>query len=164
MAIVESSNSTGKINHQALVNGDYKFCFGVPLTTIWRTRKVYMQLIIHDGAHTDDTYADVDFVKTLFLLADGTPLKRDTELGDMRISVDNVEKSLKRIHAHLAKSHQTQLLFAAHSTHDYNLNLHNNWLVQAWSIFQIVLMVSVGVLQVVIVRSYFNTPAGMISA
>lgn len=155
--IEESTLSTASVTHHVQSDGEYELCFAVPFLSMLRTRKIFMQVEIDDGTDVDNTYS-----KTLFHFANGTQMSRDDIDGfvHLQVGIQLTINALEHIRGNLTRSRQIQMVSAAHTTHDANLALHNNWMVQAWSIFQIVLMIGVGSLQIIIVRSFFKRGLG----
>lgn len=71
--------------------------------------------------------------------------------------IEDIQSAIGRVRAHLAKARQTQDLLKSFEARDRNVAEANFFRVNAWSVFQILMMLIVGGLQVFMVRSLFET-------
>lgn len=71
--------------------------------------------------------------------------------------VEDIQSVIGRVHVHLSKARQAQDLLKSYEARDRNIAEENYFRVNVWSVFQIFLMLVVGSLQVMMVRSLFET-------
>lgn len=134
--------------------GDYALCFD---NTISRFNKktVFLELMIEnedaDGAGIDD----------LDNWPSGVQLQGLTAEEVYEMKVEDIQSAIARVRGHLTKARQTQDVLRSHEARDRNVAETNNALVQMWSMCQIGVMLVVGGLQVVMVRSLFETDASV---
>lgn len=145
--------------HKALLAGDYAFCFDNTISR-FNQKTVFLELLIEDEDEADRASPD-----------DGDHPARNggnnwptghqlegltaEEFYDMK--VEDIQSAIGRVRGHLAKARQTQDVLRSFEARDRNVAEANNSRVQVWSIFQIAVMVAVGGMQVVMVRSLFET-------
>lgn len=129
--------------------GDYRFCFDNTFSSFNR-KTVFFELIVEkDGEQNlgDDQWNDV--------LEGLTP----EEYYEMK--VQDIMDYIGRIRMLMTKARQLQDMLRSNEARDRNLAEANFLKVNAWSFFQICAMVFVGLLQVFMVRSIFETGTRM---
>uniref|UniRef100_T1JJH8 GOLD domain-containing protein n=1 Tax=Strigamia maritima TaxID=126957 RepID=T1JJH8_STRMM len=122
--------------------GDYKMCFDNSFSHI-STKVIYFEMIIEDD---DDDDEDEEKL---------TPKK--SELDDVYpVGVDDIEEAVNRMKNNLNKVKHIQDQLRAFEARDRNIQEHNFYQVNTWSMTQIVIMLVVGAIQVLMVRSLFD--------
>ncbi|XP_037816991.1 transmembrane emp24 domain-containing protein 5 [Lucilia sericata] len=135
--------------HDVQKEGDYRFCFDNTFSTFNR-KTVFFELIVEkEGEQNlgDDQWNDV--------LEGLTP----EEYYEMK--VQDIMDYVGRIRMQMTKARQIQDMLRSHEARDRNLAESNFSKVNTWSLFQICAMVAVGLLQVFLVRSIFDTNTRM---
>lgn len=151
--------------HKVEVEGDYRFCFDNSFS-LFNKKTVFFELIIeNEDTPQDDDEWNNDALEGL------TP----EEFYDMKVKrlkyirpfltkkkfyifkVEDIQSVIGRVHAHLSKARQAQDLLKSFEARDRNIAEENYFRVNVWSVFQIFLMLVVGSLQVMMVRSLFET-------
>lgn len=135
--------------HDVQKEGDYRFCFDNTFSTFNR-KTVFFELIVEkEGEQNlgDDQWNDV--------LEGLTP----EEYYEMK--VQDIMDYVGRIRMQMTKARQIQDMLRSHEARDRNLAESNFSKVNNWSLFQICAMVAVGLLQVFLVRSIFDTNTRM---
>ena len=135
--------------HDVQKEGDYRFCFDNTFSTFNR-KTVFFELIVEkEGEQNlgDDQWNDV--------LEGLTP----EEYYEMK--VQDIMDYIGRIRMQMTKARQIQDMLRSHEARDRNLAESNFSKVNTWSLFQICAMVAVGLLQVFLVRSIFDTNTRM---
>ncbi|XP_054727314.1 transmembrane emp24 domain-containing protein 1 isoform X1 [Anastrepha obliqua] len=134
--------------HEAGKSGDYRFCFDNTFSS-YNRKTVFFELIIEqEGQSAFDNNWDAD--------AAGKKLE---ELYD--IQVHEIMEYVGRVHMHIARAHQILNMLRSNEARDRNLAEANYSKVNTWSLFQICAMISVGLIQVFMVRSIFDTNTRM---
>lgn len=80
---------------------------------------------------------------------------RPEEVYDLQ--VQDIQDSIHTVKAHLTKARQVQEILRSHEARDRNLIEESFFRVNAWSTFQVIAMLVVGAIQVLMVRSLFDT-------
>uniref|UniRef100_A0A182JTM2 Separase n=1 Tax=Anopheles christyi TaxID=43041 RepID=A0A182JTM2_9DIPT len=126
-------------------DGEYKFCFDNGFSRT-NSKTVFFELIIEREGEQEDPagWSDIDLLEGL------TP----EEFYDMK--VQDMEDAIKRVRNNLTKARQLQDVLRSHEARDRNVAEENYFKVNVWSFFQILVMVAVGTLQVVMVKSLFD--------
>lgn len=135
--------------HDVQKEGDYRFCFDNTFSTFNR-KTVFFELIVEkEGEQNlgDDQWNDV--------FEGLTP----EEFYEMK--VQDIMDYIGRIRMQMTKARQIQDMLRSHEARDRNLAETNFIKVNTWSMFQICAMISVGLLQVFLVRSIFDTNTRM---
>ncbi|XP_035795982.1 transmembrane emp24 domain-containing protein 5-like [Anopheles albimanus] len=126
-------------------DGEFKFCFNNDFSR-HNSKTVFFELIIErEGEQEDTAWSDVDLLEGL------TP----EEFYEMK--VQDMEDAIKRVRNNLTKARQLQDMLRSHEARDRNIAEENYFKVNVWSFFQILVMIAVGVLQVFMVKSLFDT-------
>ncbi|KAK6640060.1 hypothetical protein RUM43_008337 [Polyplax serrata] len=126
-------------------DGDYKLCFDNRFSS-FNTKTVYFELIIEaeDGTDVD---LNVDF----------NGINRKLGIEDQyELTIQNIEESVKRVSPHLQKVRHLQETLRAFAARDKNILEGNNYRINYWSFIQIVIMIIVGFVQVLMVKSLFD--------
>ncbi|XP_026481064.1 transmembrane emp24 domain-containing protein 5 [Ctenocephalides felis] len=129
---------------EAKMDGDYRFCFDNTFSS-FNSKTVFFELLLENEGDDDDKWDDNVELEGL------TP----EEFYDMKIQ--DIHDSIARVRSHISKVRHLQELFRTYEARDRNVAEENNFKVNSWSMFQIFAMICVGVLQVVMVRSLFDT-------
>ncbi|GFY30450.1 transmembrane emp24 domain-containing protein 1 [Trichonephila clavipes] len=138
--ISDFKQSDGNHRYDVKEDGDYKFCFDNQHSH-FSTKTVYFEVFVDsDSDDYDDKWDNYDFSPEL--------LYNDT-MDQIKISLAKVRDDLDKI-----KHHQDQL--KAIESRDRNLQEHNFTSVNRFSILIIVVMLIVGAVQVIMVRSLFE--------
>lgn len=128
--------------------GEYKICFDNSFSNFNR-KTVFFELLIEDPDDPNDNNVDN------FSDLDGlTP----EEFYSMK--VEDILDSISRVKHHITRTRQLQDLLRSFEARDRNLAEMNNFRVNIFSLVIILTMVSVGMLQVYMVRSLFDTSKG----
>lgn len=137
--------------HEVHKEGDYRFCFDNSFS-MFNRKTVFFELIVEregDQLHGDEQWKDVDDLTGL------TP----EEYYDMK--VQDIMDFIGRIRQHLTKARQLQDMLRSHEARDRNLAEANFQKVNNWSLLQISAMIGVGLIQVFMLRSIFETHGRM---
>lgn len=137
--------------HEVQKEGDYRFCFDNSFS-MFNRKTVFFELIVEregDQLHGDEQWKDVDDLTGL------TP----EEYYDMK--VQDIMDFIGRIRQHLTKARQMQDMLRSHEARDRNLAEANFQKVNNWSLLQISAMIGVGLIQVFMLRSIFETHGRM---
>ncbi|XP_017483107.1 PREDICTED: transmembrane emp24 domain-containing protein 1 [Rhagoletis zephyria] len=136
--------------HEANKAGDYRFCFDNTFSS-YNRKTVFFELIIEQEGKSafDDDWDTASTAKTA------------EELYD--IQVHEILEYVGRVHMQMARAHQILNMLRSNEARDRNLAEANYSKVNLWSLFQICSMISVGLLQVFMVRSIFDTNTRMSS-
>ncbi|XP_058832841.1 transmembrane emp24 domain-containing protein 1 [Topomyia yanbarensis] len=119
------------------------FCFSNEFSRI-NSKTVFFEIII-EKEDEDAGWSNFDILEGL----------SPEEFYDMK--VQDIEDIIKRVRNNLTKARQFQDMLQSHEARDRNIAEENYFKVNAWSFFQIIVMVGVGFCQVVMVKSLFDT-------
>ena len=126
-------------------DGEHVICFDNTFST-FANKQVYFFLV------SLDPYTDPNFISTSVY---DHPAVRD-QLGDLDMKVENFQASFQKVNENLEKAQRFQHFFKASEMLDRTLMEHNFERVNFWSVVNICLMVSVGFVQVYMIRSLFE--------
>ncbi|KAJ2939478.1 hypothetical protein O0L34_g6299 [Tuta absoluta] len=130
--------------HTSTLEGDYRFCFDNTFST-FSEKTVFFDLLISKEDEHDRDYEDDD---------------KEMELGNAAetymMRVRDISESVSRVKDNVSAARRLQELHSATESRDRNLAEEMCARVQAWSLWQIVLMIAVGITQVFFVRSLFE--------
>lgn len=135
--------------HDVQKEGDYRFCFDNSFSTFNR-KTVFFELIVEKEG--EQNLGDDQWNEALEGL---TP----EEYYEMK--VQDIMDYIGRIRMQMTKARQIQDMLRSHEARDRNLAETNFSKVNTWSMFQICAMIAVGLLQVFLVRSIFDTNTRM---
>lgn len=142
--VVEYKKQDGVHRQEVKEEGDFRVCFDNTFSHI-STKVVFFEIIVDDSGNDD---SDWDTPEGLF---DGvTP----EDVFDM--SVEELEAAINRVRSNLNRARHMQDQLQAFESRDRNIQEHNFSRVNTWSMVQIALMVMVGLIQVIMVRSLFD--------
>ncbi|KAH8304781.1 hypothetical protein KR044_007009 [Drosophila immigrans] len=140
--------------HEVQKEGDYRFCFDNSFS-MFNRKTVFFELIVErDG---DQNHGDEQWKQTA-AADDLTGLSRD-EYYDMK--VQDIMDFIGRIRLQLTKARQLQDLLRSHEARDRNQAESNFQVVNNWSMLQMSAMIGVGLIQVFMLRSIFETRGRM---
>ncbi|XP_017850914.1 transmembrane emp24 domain-containing protein 5 [Drosophila busckii] len=137
--------------HEVQTEGDYRFCFDNSFS-MFNRKTVFFELIVEregDQNHGDQQWKDVNELTGL------TP----EEYYEMK--VQDIMDFIGRLRLQLTKARQLQDVLRSHEARDRNLAEANFQKVNNWSLMQIIAMVGVGLIQVFMLRSIFETNGRM---
>lgn len=129
---------------EAKANGDYKFCFDNGFSN-YNTKTVFFEIII-EGADDDQWDDDLD--------PDNLEGLSPEEMYD--IKVQDIQDAIYKVRSNLNKVQHLQDNVRTHEARDRNIAEENFFKVNTWSMIQIFLMLTVGFVQVVMVKSLFD--------
>ncbi|XP_020717216.1 transmembrane emp24 domain-containing protein 1 isoform X2 [Ceratitis capitata] len=134
--------------HEASKEGDYRFCFDNTFSSFNR-KTVFFELIIEQQGESafDKNWDETATAKT------------PEELYD--IQVREIMEYVGRVHMQISRAHQILNMLRSNEARDRNLAEANYSKVNVWSLFQICAMICVGLVQVFMVRSIFDTNTRM---
>lgn len=131
-------------NHRADVpmDGDYRFCFDNTFSS-YNTKTIFFELIIEN--ENDDQWGndDIDLQGI-----------RPEEVYELK--VEDIQDIINSVRNQLTKAQQLQALVKSTEARDRNVAEENYFKVNTYSMFQIGIMIVVGIIQVIMVRSLFD--------
>ncbi|XP_041968372.1 transmembrane emp24 domain-containing protein 5-like [Aricia agestis] len=130
--------------HTSTLEGDYKFCFDNTFST-FSEKTVYFDLLIDNDENQDKDYDD----------------DKELEMGGSSadvymMRVRDISEAVGRMREHVAAARRLQDLLSAHEARDRNLAEEMCSRVMNWSIWQIIMMIVVSIIQVYVLRSLFE--------
>lgn len=130
-------------NHRvdAEMDGDYRFCFDNTFSS-YNTKTIFFELIIENE---NDSEWD----------SDENPEGVQPELAT-ELQLENFEEILNEIRSHLKKAKHFQDLLKSTEARDRNVAEENYFKVNTFSLIQLILMLVVGIIQVIMVKSLFD--------
>ncbi|KAL4714742.1 hypothetical protein ACJJTC_002601 [Scirpophaga incertulas] len=124
------------------LNGDFRFCFDNSFSSISR-KTVFFDLLIENEDSVEKDYGD-----------------KEMELGDSAetymMRVHDISESITRVKDSVSATRRLQELHSAHEARDRNLAEDMCSRVMYWSLWQIVVMLVVGLTQVIFLKSLFE--------
>ncbi|XP_018576390.1 transmembrane emp24 domain-containing protein 5 [Anoplophora glabripennis] len=127
----------------ASVTGDYKFCFDNTFST-YNSKTVFFELIVEGNDDNEwGSEENLDF--------EGINLDQIYEL-----KVQDVQEIVNSVRNHLTKVRHLQDLIKSTEARDRNIAEENYFKVNTYSFLQLLLMMAVGLIQVVMVKSLFD--------
>lgn len=136
-------------NHRvdAQLDGDYRFCFDNTFSS-YNAKTVFVELIVEeDGDDDGDRWGD----ENGFVDMQGIKVE---ELYELKVA--DIKEIVNNVRGHLSKARQLQDLIKSTEARDRNVAEENYFMVNAYSMFQVCIMLVVGVIQVIMVRSLFD--------
>lgn len=130
---------------EATLTGDYKFCFDNKFSS-YNMKTVFFEIIV-EGSE-DETWGDNDVN-----LDDFEGLTPD-EMLDLR--VQDIQDAIYKVRSNLNKVQHLQDTIKSHEARDRNIAEENFFKVNSWSMIQILVMFTVGLVQVVMLKSLFD--------
>lgn len=119
--------------------GDYKFCFDNTFSA-YNTKTVFFELLVD---RDDDDWGSQEI--------NDLPAEEDYEL-----KVQDIQEVIGKVRGHLTKARHYQDMFKSFEARDRNVAEENFFKVNSFSLFQLIIMISVGIIQVIMVRSLFD--------
>lgn len=137
----------GQINFRTDEVGEYRFCFDNSFS-----RFAYKQVFFFFT--TNDQFIDPQFPAAS---SSQMPAQLDKDqLGELDEKLENFKSTFTKVVQNLERAQRIQNLFKAYEIIDRNLMENNYERVNFWSTVNICLMIGVGVIQVVMIRSLFE--------
>ncbi|XP_021916427.1 transmembrane emp24 domain-containing protein 5-like isoform X2 [Zootermopsis nevadensis] len=130
---------------EASEEGDYRICWDNTFSN-FNSKTVFFEIIVESNDDDERDPWDVDFENY-----DGLSPE---ELYDMKIQ--DIQDAMSRVHTHLVKIRHVQDTLRAFEARDRNIAEGNFIRVNYWSMIQIVVMLFVGLIQVIMVKSLFD--------
>ncbi|KAG5898576.1 hypothetical protein JTB14_016588 [Gonioctena quinquepunctata] len=133
-------------NHRAdaAMQGDYRFCFDNTFSS-YNKKAVFFELIIEGGEDNGEWDSDENF--------NFNTVQQD-QIYEMKLQ--DVQAIVNSVRNHLNKARSLQDLIKSTEARDRNIAEESYFKVNTYSIIQLLLMVVVGFVQVVMVRSLFD--------
>lgn len=130
-------------NHRAdaTVDGDYRFCFDNSFSS-YNTKTVFFEFIIEgdDDDWSPEDNPDIDIQPDMVY----------------EMKLQDIEEVLNTVRDQLKKIRHLQDLLKSTEARDRNVAEENYFRVNSYSMFQLVLMLGVGFVQVIMVKSLFD--------
>lgn len=130
-------------NHRAdaEMEGDYRFCFDNTFSS-FNTKTIFFELIIENESNGEwDSEENPDGVQPELIY-------------ELQLQV--FEESLNEIRSHLKKARHFQDLIKSAESRDRNVAEENYFKVNTFSLIQLIVMLFVGIIQVVMLKSLFD--------
>lgn len=135
-------------------DGDYVFCMDNTYS-LMNSKLVFMNVIIEDTVNENDEKVgndgaedkEIEIVEWVGTTEDGEEYKIEVTL-----IIDSLIKTLN----HVMKARHMLDLYSASKSRDSYMALEDTFIVDAWSAFQIVFMVIVGLIQVYMIKKLFT--------
>lgn len=142
--LLVSDHKEGELKHKLIANetGVYNFCFDNTISTF--NRKI-VAFTLQVEPHNQEELETKKLVKDMTV---------EYQYDRTYTLMDDY---IKRISLNLERSRQIQNFFRIHEAKDRKLAESNYTLVNNWSCAQLIAMILVGMLQVIMLRSIFNT-------
>jgi hypothetical protein len=134
----------GSFNQKVNEHGDYKICFDNTFSYL-SSKTVYFEL-----TNENEEEAEYDELAGIF------PDYQDEGLEIFEVSVADIETRLKKIKEEVDKSRHIQDLLRVTDTKDRMIAEHNFERVNFMSCFYMIVLISSGLLQVLLIRSLFD--------
>ncbi|CAH2101557.1 unnamed protein product [Euphydryas editha] len=131
--------------HKSIHEGDYRFCFDNTFST-FSEKTVFFDLMIENEESNEKDYDDDKEME----------LGNDAETYLMRVS--DISESVTKIKDNVSAARRLQEFLSAHEARDRNLAEDMCSRVMSRSLFQIILMLVVGITQVYFLKSLFEDP------
>ncbi|XP_068625959.1 transmembrane emp24 domain-containing protein 5-like isoform X1 [Battus philenor] len=132
--------------HTSTLNGDYRFCFDNSFST-FSQKTVFFDLMVETEDSSDKDYDD----------------DKEMEMGNAAetymMKVKDISESVAKVKDNVAAARRLQELLSAHEARDRNLAEDMCSRVMKWSLWQIAVMLLVGITQVFFVKSLFQDPS-----
>ncbi|KAL0277059.1 UNVERIFIED_CONTAM: hypothetical protein PYX00_004476 [Menopon gallinae] len=137
--IVDYKKPEQSHRHEVAEDGDYKMCFDNRFSN-FNSKTVYFEIMI-DSDEEEDPWDD---------------LNGQTPEQQYEMAIQDIEEVVKRVKGHLFKIRHMQESVRAFAARDKHIADGNFFRVNSWSILQIIVMLLVGFVQVVMVKSLFD--------
>ncbi|KAF5301828.1 hypothetical protein FQA39_LY10613 [Lamprigera yunnana] len=140
---IDVKKSENNHNLRAKQTGDYKFCFDNTFSS-YNTKTVFFDLFVENDNYDSNENLDLN-------VASGV-----TADQVYNMKVEDIKEVINRVRGHLSKAKHFQDLFKSFEARDRNVVEENYFKVNTFSMVQVALMLTVGLIQVVMVRSLFD--------
>lgn len=129
-------------NHriEALIEGDYKFCFDNTFSA-YNVKTVFFEIVVE---RDDDE--NIEFEET-------DNLRHDQAY---ELLLQDIRETVTRVQTHVNKVKHLQKTVSTNEARDRYIAEENFTKVNSFSVVQVVIMIMVGIVQVVMVRSLFE--------
>ncbi|BFZ16020.1 hypothetical protein BsWGS_19059 [Bradybaena similaris] len=128
---------------KSIGQGDYRICFDNTFSRI-SSKVVFFEVFVDDGKDDKDNKDD-----------DGINFEEEGIMGQLDITVEEFLGILERSKKNLERTSQIQTLIKMHEAKDRNIQEANFFRVNFFSFLQLAIMISVGLVQVFMIRSLF---------
>ncbi|CAF0903655.1 unnamed protein product [Adineta steineri] len=135
--------------HQTLKleeSGEYRFCFDNSMSRFNQKQIYFSVRLLSEDGH-EEPQVTQSWMATM---------DRD-DLGDLQSKVEQIKDTFQRIWDNMESAQRYQKTFSNYEVHDRVIAENNFERVNFWSIIHIVLMITVSVIQVVTIRSLFES-------
>ncbi|CAN7938475.1 unnamed protein product [Ixodes hexagonus] len=139
--IKDYSKTDAVHRHEVKEHGDHSLCFDNSLSTV-SSKTVYFEVYVDSSNSEEDDWDAKEIPYSPELIYNDT--------------VSDIKTSIKKVHENLNKVKHYQDMMRAHEARDRNIQEHNFIRVNQFSMLFIVVMLTVGAVQVVMVRSLFE--------
>jgi len=144
--INEFKKNIGQNHFKAEEDGEYRLCFDNSFSR-FAQKQVFFYL------YSPDPFVDPHFpVKSMNEIQPDM----DRTLEELEVKVESFNLSMSRVWENLEKAQRVQAIFRVYENIDRNIMEGNYEKVNTWSMINILVMVVVGVVQVVLIRSLFE--------
>ncbi|XP_065351079.1 transmembrane emp24 domain-containing protein 5-like [Cloeon dipterum] len=141
LIVADFKKSENTHRHTVQEDGDYKFCWDNSFSS-YNSKTVFFEILVDTDGELDDWNWDEE----VGLTAEDV----------YEIKVQDIQEAINRVHSHLTKVRHTQDQIRAHEARDRNVAESIFSMVNNWSMIQIIVMLAVGAVQVIMVRSLFD--------
>ncbi|XP_026760594.2 transmembrane emp24 domain-containing protein 5-like [Galleria mellonella] len=157
--VADYKKSQNSIIMDLEMDGDYVFCMDNTISVI-NSKLVFVYVMIENKVTDDNDETEVSVVD-----ADGERKEEeeviewtgtDEEGNAYYIEVKHIHESLSRTLKQVVKARHLLDLYGAMKSRDSYLAFEDTFIVDVWSIFQIFFMITVGLLQVYMIKKLFN--------
>lgn len=128
---------------ETTVTGDYRFCFDNTYS-LYNAKTVFFELVVEGESGND--WGDDN-------MENYEGLKQEAVY---ELTVSEIQEVVTRVRSSINKARLIQELLKSTEARDRNMAEENYFKVNSFSIFQIAVMISVGFIQVVMVKSLFD--------
>lgn len=130
-------------NHriEALIEGDYKFCFDNTFSA-YNVKTVFFEIIVE----REDGDDNIEFEE----------LDNSHEDQGYELLLQDIRETVGRVQGHVTKVKHLQKTFSTNEARDRYIAEENFSKVNSFSFVQVLVMIAVGVVQVIMVRSLFE--------
>ncbi|KAB0790156.1 hypothetical protein PPYR_15487 [Photinus pyralis] len=125
-------------------SGDYQFCFDNTFSS-YNTKTVFFDLF----AESEDYWGNNEHFD--FNIPD---VVSEDEVYELK--VEDIIETIGNVREHLTKARHLQDVFKSFEARDRNIVEENYFTINSFSFFQVIVMVTVGIIQVIMVRSLFD--------
>ncbi|KAI8784082.1 transmembrane emp24 domain-containing protein 5 [Biomphalaria glabrata] len=142
---LDQRKTENTVKFESTQEGDYRICFDNTFSR-FSNKLVFFEIYVEDGKDDDDD--EEDDKKLTF--------EGENVQGQLDMTIEEFSGILERSKKNLERSIQVQTLIKIHEAKDRNTQEANFFRVNFFSLFQLALMISVGLVQVIVIRSLFT--------